>query len=236
MKDSGQQLERFASPEGRVFLIGAFLGLIYLALLGLSYFIDRDNFQIYLGMTAAHLFFGRAAGMTFGYALDYGHAIVVPVNLAIETIMIMLLYPLFVFSVRKLIVINALEDFMHRMHETAMANEGRIRRYGIPGLFVFVFIPFWMTGPTVGAIIGYLLGLRTWVNMSVVLGGTYFAIGAWALILVELRHRISAFTPYAPLLLVAVMILIVVAGRVLERSARDGRHANEPDQREPDVE
>ena len=104
--------------------------------------------------------------MTFGYALDYGHAIVVLVNLAIETVMIMLLYPLFVFSVRKLMVINPLKGFMHRMHETAMA----------------------------------------------------------------------AFAPYAPLSLAAVMILIVVAGRMLERSARDGRGANAPDQRESDVE
>ena len=218
--------EGFASPEGRVFLIGSILGLIYIASLGASYFIDRENFHVYLGMTMAHLFFGRAAGMSFGYALDYGHPTVVTVNLAIETVMIMLLFPLFVFSVRKLLVIDALKRFMDRLHETAEANQDRIRRYGIAGLFVFVFIPFWMTGPIVGSIIGYLMGLRTWVNMSVVIGGTYIAIGVWALLLVELRDRMSAFTPFAPLLLVGIVILIVVVGRRLERSARNGGRAD----------
>ena len=228
------RFERFASPEGRVFQIGAVLGVIYLVWLGASYFIDRENFHVYIGMTVAHLFFGRAAGMIFGYALDFGHAVVVPVNLAIETVMIMLLYPLFVFSVRKLLVINALKSFMDRLQETAAANQDRIRRYGTPGLFVFVFIPFWMTGPIIGSIIGYLLGLRTWVIMSVVIGGTYVATGVWAFILVELRDRMSTFTPYAPLLLIGVVILIVVAGRVLERSARNGRVAEERDKRGSD--
>jgi hypothetical protein len=39
--------------------------------------------------------------MSFGYALDYGHPVVISVNLAIETILISLFYPLFVFSIRR---------------------------------------------------------------------------------------------------------------------------------------
>ena len=70
--------------------------------------------------------------------------------------------------------------------------------------------------------------------MSVVIGGSYVATGVWAFILVELRDRMSTFTPYAPLLLIGVVILIVVAGRVLERSARNGRVAGKLDQRESD--
>ena len=31
----------------------------------------------------------------------------------------------------------------------------KLRKFGIAGLFVFVFAPFWMTGPVVGAIIGW---------------------------------------------------------------------------------
>jgi hypothetical protein len=50
-----------------------------------------------------------------------------------------------------------------------------------------VFVPFWMTGPVVGAIIGVLLGLKPRVNLAVVLSATYVAIFLWALLLDELH-------------------------------------------------
>ncbi|HNQ56767.1 MAG TPA: small multi-drug export protein [Candidatus Desulfobacillus denitrificans] len=92
-----------------------------------------------------------------------------------------------------------------------------MRKFGIVGLLVFVFAPFWMTGPVVGSIIGFLIGLRPWVNLAVVLCATYAAIGVWALLLNELSAWAATFHRLAPWALLAAIVLIVLAGHLLQR-------------------
>ena len=62
-----------------------------------------------------------------------------------------------------------------------------------------------------GAIIGFLIGLRPWVNLAVVLGATYIAIGVWALLLNELNVWASAVNQYAPYALFVAIVLIAAA-------------------------
>jgi hypothetical protein len=80
-----------------------------------------------------------------------------------------------------------------------------------------VFLPFWMTGPVVGAIIGFLIGLRPWVNVVIVLISTYVAIGIWALLLNELSAWAATFNRLAPYALVVAIALIVAAGHLWYR-------------------
>lgn len=207
----------FHTTEGRILLSGLLLSLLYAIWLAASYFVSPNIFQVYVGMTATHILFGRAAGMSFGYSLDFGHLIVIPINLAIEIIMVMLIFPLFVLGWRNLLVIKALNNFMRRIEEAAEANEERIHRYGIPGLLLFVCIPFWMTGPVIGSVLGFFLGLRPWVNMFVVLFGTTIASLGWAILLKELHDRVADFSPFAPMILVLIIVAIVVAGYLLEQ-------------------
>ena len=100
-----------------------------------------------------------------------------------------------------------------------------VRHFGIAGLFVFVFAPFWMTGPVVGAIIGFLIGLRPWVNLAVVLLSTYIAIGVWALLLNELNIWAATVNQFAPYALVLAIVLIAAAmqwvGRHRERAVHE---------------
>jgi len=206
----------FDTTEGRILIFGLILLLLYVVYLAASYFISPDTFQVYVGMTATHILFGRAAGMSFGYSLDFGHLIVIPINLAIEIIMVMLIYPLFVLAWRNLLVFKVLNNFMRKIEEVAEANEAKIQRYGIPGLLLFVCIPFWMTGPVIGSVIGFFLGLRPWVNMFVVLFGTMIASLGWAILLKELHDQVADISPFAPMILVLIIITIVVAGYLLE--------------------
>lgn len=46
-------------------------------------------------------------------------------------------------------------------HETAKTHQAWMDRFGIVGLIVFVFFPFWSTGVLVGGAIGKLMGMRT---------------------------------------------------------------------------
>jgi len=79
----------------------------------------------------------------------------------------------------------------------------------------------------VGAIIGFLIGLRAWVNLAVVLVSTYVAIGVWGLLLNELNVWAATVNRFAPFALVIAIVLIAVAmhlfGRHRDRSAQNER-------------
>ena len=210
----------FASTEGRMLGIGlALTGLMLLAF-GIGWHLYPDRILPYAIMTGLNLIIGREAGMSFGYASGFGHAQVAPLNILVETIQVLVIYPLFVQSTRHLIKLRTLEPFIMRIHRAAESGGGVVRKFGIAGLFVFVFAPFWMTGPVVGAIIGFLIGLRPWVNLAVVLVSTYIAIGIWALLLNELNVWASAVNQYAPYALFLAIVLIAAAMQWV------GRHRN----------
>lgn len=212
----------FASTEGRMLGVGLVLTGLMLLAFGVGWHLYPDRILPYAIMTGLNLIIGREAGMSFGYASGFGHAQVVPLNILIETIQVLVIYPLFVLSTRHLIKLRTLEPFFSRIQRAAASRGGVVRHFGIAGLFVFVFAPFWMTGPVVGAIIGFLIGLRPWLNLAVVLVATYVAIGVWALLLNELNVWASAVNQYAPYALFLAILLIAAAmqwvGRHRERS------------------
>ncbi|MHB1214551.1 MAG: small multi-drug export protein [Thiobacillus sp.] len=213
----------FSSTEGRMLGLGlALTGLMLLAF-GIGWYLFPDSVFTYAVVTGLNLIIGRAAGMSFGYASGLGHAQVIPLNMLVETIQVLVVYPLFALSWRHLITLRRLQPFVARLHHAAESRGGAVRKYGIVGLFVFVFVPFWMTGPVVGAIIGFLIGLRPWVNLAVVLGSTYFAIGAWGLLLNELNAWASTVNQFAPYVLFVAIVVIVATlnwlGRHRERSS-----------------
>jgi uncharacterized membrane protein len=149
--------------------------------------------------------------MSYGYAHGISHWIVVVANMLIETFMVLLCYALFVFSYKKLFVIKPLEDIIERTQRAAKARQATIRKYGIPGLLIFVWIPFWGTGPVVGAIIGFLIGLSPWVNLATVLAGTYVAILCWGTFLKGLTDYLGNIGPSVALAFAGTIIIIAVA-------------------------
>jgi len=211
-----------ATAEGRILTTGITLAVVYLAGLGIGWPWLPEQTQILGAMTALNLLIGRAAGMSFGYASGLGHAVVIPANMLIETIQVFIVFPLFVFSWTHLLEIRALKAFMSRMQKIAETRREVIRSYGIVARFLFVFTPFWMTGPAVGSIVGFLVGLRTSTNMSIVLSGTYLAIGVWALLLRELTDWAVTYNRYALFGLVIALAVLVIAQRLLQD--RFGQH------------
>ena len=207
----------FASTEGRLLGVGlALTGLMLLAF-GIGGYLFPDSALTYAAITGLNLAIGRAAGMSFGYASGLGHAQVIPLSMLVETIKVLVVYPLFVLSWRHLITLRRLQSFVTRLHHAAESGGGAVRKYGIVGLFVFVFVPLWMTGPVVGAIIGFLIGLRPWVNVAVVLSSTYVAIGVWGLLLNELSVWAATVNQFAPYALFLAIVLIAVVIHLLSR-------------------
>lgn len=200
------------TPEGRLLLVGGLLAFGYLVWMGRMLLFSTDQAQVLVGMTATEVIFGRAAAMAFGYSLGMGHGLVITVCMLLETILVFLFYPLFVFSFRHLLQIRWLKRSFDRIHRSAQTHKGTVQRYGIIGLFVFVWLPFFMTGPVVGCVIGFLLGLRIRWNMAAVLAGTYTAIIGWAIFMRTIHeHAVSTSSYSAGILLVLLMILIAVS-------------------------
>ncbi len=211
----------FRTTEGRILLLGIAVALTGLIVMGVVAFWSPDTSQMIGTMTFFNIVFGRAVSMSIGYAGGYGHALVVPVNMWVESVLVLLFYPIFVFSMRKLVVFPKLKKFLERTNEAAERHYDKVHRYGIIGLFVFVWFPFWMTGPVVGSAIGYLLGFPAWLTLSVVFTGTYIAMGGWAYVMYGIHSQAAVFGPWAPILIIVLLILFVLAGHMLSRRGKD---------------
>ncbi|RPJ12194.1 MAG: hypothetical protein EHM37_09550, partial [Deltaproteobacteria bacterium] len=109
----------FSSIEGRLLAIGLTLTALMFLAFGIAGHLYPDKVLPYATMTGLNLFIGRGAGMSLGYAHGYSHAQVVPFNILVETIQVMVVYPLFALSSRQLIQLRALKPFITRIQHAA---------------------------------------------------------------------------------------------------------------------
>lgn len=216
----------FATTEGRVLAAGIILSITGLLVIAITALWSPQNASMMGAMAITNVTFGRAVSMSIGYAAGYGHALVVSVNMVVETILVLLFYPLFVFSLKKLVVFPALKRLLDRAHDAAVQHEDKVRKYGIIGLFTFVWFPFWMTGPVVGSAIGYLLELPIWLNLTVVLIGTYIAMAVWGYMLFSIQSQAADLGAWAPILIVGITLAIVLVGYFLHRQRDNGEDKN----------
>lgn len=167
--------------EGKILLFGLTLLAFFFILLFLCAMFAPEFVRPFLSITATNVLFGRMAGLSIGIASQMDTTLLVAFNLFIESIMVLILYPLFVLSWNKLELISykPLNDFLERSKVNAGKYEPLIKRYGIFGLILFVLTPFAMTGPVVGSFVGYLIGLRHRMTLLVVLISTLIAIIIW---------------------------------------------------------
>ncbi len=214
------------STEGKILLTGAALAAMYLAYLAMMFITSPGKAQIYIALTAVELMVGRAAAMAFGYSMFLGHDVVIPIVMVVETIFVLMFYPLFVLSCRQLRVLRPIQRFFEKIHKQAVKKEDFVRKYGLLGLLAFVWFPLWMTGPAVGSAIGYLIEMPAHRNITAVLGGTYVAIICWGLLLHNFDEQLADYGSYAVMVLTAAIIGAVIAGHLLAkaRNRRLRRH------------
>jgi uncharacterized membrane protein len=217
----------FSGVEGWILLAG--MGLVLLTMLGFgaAWLFAPDATLGLAAMTGLNLLIGLAAGMSFGYAHGFSHLEVIVSSALSDTLQVLIFYPLFVLSWNRLIDLGRLGPYLARVHASAEKQKGWVRRFGIAGLFLFVFVPFWMTGPVVGSIIGFLIGLRARVNLGIVLSSSYLAICLWALLFNRLNSLAAAYNRWALFAaVIAVALLAVVARKIQPRRRQRATAAN----------
>jgi len=197
-----------ATSHGKILLLGIVL-VIFLSVFILTfYFIDSTFANKISAMVIANIAVGRVPSLSLGYASELSHFWVIATNVYIEMIMVTLIYATFVFRYQNIVQMNYLDSFFKKIKKYKIKYTILFDRYGILGLFVFVFIHFWMTGPIVGAIIGYLIGLRDVTIMITVFIATIIAMIMWGLLLDELITFMNMFNS-------SVIWFILVLGIVL---------------------
>ncbi len=209
--------ELFRTAEGHILLLGIAIAFTGLIVMGAVAIWSPPTSEIIGAMSFTNLMFGTVVSMSIGYAAGYGSALVIAVNMWMETVVVVLFYPVFVLSVRKLAVFPRLNRFIERTQTAAERHHDKVRRYGILGLFVFVWVPFWMTGPVVGSVIGYMLGFPAWLTLSVVIAGTFMTLLVWASILFGLFTRAAVFGPWAAFLIIGLTIFFIIISYLLNR-------------------
>jgi len=214
----------FSEVEGWILLAGAALVVLTMLGFGAGWLLAPEATRGLAAMTGLNLLVGLAAGMSFGYAQGFGHLAVIASSALSETLQVLIFYPLFVLSWHRLIDLGHFGPYLSRMHASAESQQGWVRRFGIAGLFLFVFVPFWMTGPVVGSIIGFLLGLRARINLAVVLVSSYLAICLWALLFSRLNAVTATYHRWALFAVVIAVVLLAIFARRILRRGRVHRH------------
>lgn len=198
------------TQEAGIFLLG-----LACAVCVIAWFACEDSRKgTILGAVTTHLTGGRAVGIStaLGGGLPLWQAILLAS--LIEGTVVCLFFTAFSLSFKKLISVRLLNDALANVHRSAQTQRTRLLRWGIPGLILFVWFPFFMTGPVVGSVIGFLLGMQPWVVVGVVLSGTVLAIISWTFILNEIVDWASTVGEFLPLMFVCILLIVIVSFRV----------------------
>ncbi len=183
----------FEGEEGNIFILGLFLTFSLITFIIISYQINIVFANKITGIVFTNVLVGRVPALSFGYAAELTHLAVIGVNVLVELILVCILYPLFVLSFNGILKIEVLEAFFDKIKEKKQKHREKLERYGIFGLFLFVFIPFWMTGPIVGSIVGFLIGMKHYTVITIVFVATILAVGLWGLFLQEIIDFLLVF-------------------------------------------
>ena len=201
--------------EGRILAFGLLLTLLTVVALGIGWLVNPELAARFAAMTGLNLTVGRAAGMSYGYASGLQHPSVITSSMLVETIQVLVVYPLFVLSWKSLVDARHMQRLLVGVRRSAEANKSRVARYGMIGLFAFVFLPFWMTGPVVGSVIGFLIGLKARHNLPIVLSATYAAVVIWAVFFDRMNGWLAAYGRYSAFGLVLVVAVAALATRAV---------------------
>lgn len=216
----GRENRLWKLPEGKILIFGSLLLTLYLFVLLFSWLFFPESYRAYAAISASNFFFGRAAGISVGFASELGIGVVVGINFLVELLMVLIVYPLFVLSWNQLLNIGKLKSWVDQSHQSAQKYRPKIEKFGVYGLFLFVWFPFWMTGPVVGSIIGYLMGFKHRITLGVVLTGTLIAMICWAYFLLFLQKWAASFDERAPWLIATGIVLLAVIGYIIRKFSK----------------
>ena len=214
------------SEESGVFAVGSLMLIAWLLAVATLWRLGHPWEQwVIMGFT--ELLLGRGVAVAKAVEMGMRPGLVVFLATYVDAVTVFLLYPVLILAARNLVAGRPVDPRMKGLIESAEKNVGRFAKYKIAGIFLFVWLPFFMTGVVVGAVLGYLLGLKTWPNMATVVAGTATAAACWLYTYDYLYGRLAQIHSQIPALFTAGLIAALIAQR-LWTEARKNRPAKAP--------
>ena len=139
------------------------------------------------------LFLGRAVSIADGIASGFRSGYLMFQNGLEDIILLLIVYPWVVAAYEGVAGFRLLRRTIDRVRRTAEANRKVVEPWGVLGLWMFVFFPFWSTGALIGSVIGYLLGMRTWVVFASVFTGHFLSVAGLVWTFDLTREMLSSF-------------------------------------------
>ncbi len=213
------------SGEGRVFIAGCCMFGLWLVAIAVLLHRGHAMWSQMLTMGFAHMLAGRAASIAQGTQAGLPSALIAVLATYTDVMVMFVVFPTLVFSYKHLFERPFFKQHMKPVFEAAQKKMTYLRRFEIVGVFLFVWFPFWMTGIIMGAVLGFLLGLRTWVNMTTVILGSLAAVTCWVYAYDALYTWVGQIHHAVPVTMTILIIFGLLAYRVLPRWRRapDGR-------------
>jgi uncharacterized membrane protein len=181
------------SKEKLILYFTATIFVVFIVfLLGLSFY-DHKLSSSYISLIITNLLLGRVPSISLGNTLNLAMSSVVMINFITELVLSLFFYTLFLYSLKKTTIFPKLTNKLHMLKEKANEYKSYILKYGVFGLLAFVFMPFWMTGPVVGVILGEIMGFSLFKNLGTVFTGTFVAIYCWAILIEYFIDYIRVF-------------------------------------------
>ncbi len=193
LRDHGSGKALYQSGEGRVFLLGLLLSVVFVVLITYSLAIDIKAGQTLLLAFVAHTLGGRAAGIGLCIAFEFSTWVTIAYNMFLEILIVCYCYSLFVFSFKNYLNCKWLTIASKNAEKQALKHKNVVARYGWLGIFAFVMIPLPITGPAAGSIIAYFLKFSIKRNFAAVFSGTLASIVIWTFFFDYLDRHIAIF-------------------------------------------
>jgi uncharacterized membrane protein len=155
---------------------------------------------------------GRMPGILTGLELGLGSFGTSVVNILLNTCWLLLALPLFQRATRSAGRSKLARRYFRGAERRAQEQSGRVSRFGLLGLALFVWLPFPATGAFVGAIIGLVMGVSTGRLVVLLLGSMWVGVITWTygielvFLLTGTAGRIVAWAATAGFLIYAAAI------------------------------
>ncbi len=170
------------------------------------------------------LFLGRAVSIADGIANGFGSVYLLFQNGLEDIVLLLVLYPWVVTAYEGVAEHPLLDKTVEGVRRAAEANRRLVEPWGVIGLWVFVFFPFWSTGALVGGVVGYLLGMRTWLVFTSVIAGHLLSVVTLVWFFDVTREMLAAFEEgwvrFLPWAVLAVLLLGTLVWRGVRRLRR----------------
>lgn len=174
-----------------------------------------DGWRLVLELAVAG---GRAVNIADGVANDFSAAYLLFQCGLQDVALTLVVYPWIVRAYLGIKRFGVFGRVVESLRRGAERHSNIIEPLGGVGLWVFVFFPFWSTGVLNGAALGFILGMRTSVNLSIVISSHLVSLVALLFFFESISAAMESTSKGLVKYLPWIVLSVLLAGLGLQQS------------------